>query len=220
MAKKDPTPEKSEEPKVEPKVETPPTVPPAQQDEDYEARFKGLQRSFDKRQKDYLNLQEKHDALQEEAETSKQSDREKQAKLDALQKEADEAKAELDKTAGELATQEAKVNRANMIMSQFPELAPFEAEGLLPETGTEEEMTEKFTAFSEALNKRVQTNVERQVVGSAAGDTGPPPRTPVRDEAYIYNRLQQLAGTRDPKLRDEYIQLMAEWDEIQAQKAK
>lgn len=207
---------------TDPEVEDPEketkTTDPDQPDDDYEARFKGLQRTFDRRQKEYTTLQDKHDSLLEATETGKQDAREKQTELDALQKETDVAKADLDRVTGELATQETKGKRATLIMSQFSDLAQFEASGLLPQADTEEEMIEKFTAFREALNSTVQANVEQQIVGTSPGETGTTATVPVRDANQIYARLQQLAGSRIPKERAEYDALVIEWDEIQKKK--
>jgi chromosome segregation ATPase len=217
MAKKDATPEATD-PKVEDPKEDKTKDPVQPVEPNYEDRFKGLQRTFDRQQKKYTALEEQYESLLEQTETSKQAERERQAELDALKKEQDDAKAELDKLTGELATQETKGQRASMIMSQFPDLAPFEADGLLPEAETEEEMVDKFTAFREALEKRVKSTVEQQIVGTAPGDTGTIQTVPVRDANALYARLTQLAGKRDAKSREEYDRLMGEWDEIQKEK--
>lgn len=190
---------------------------PGQQDDavDWETRFKGLQRSFDRKQKELSSLQEKFDSLSEEAETSKQTERERQAQLDALQKDLESAKADLDKATGELATQEARGKRIQLIMSDFPELSKFEAAGLLPSAETEEEMAEKFTAFRDALNTTVQANVKQQVVGASPAKTGSAASPPAESAAEVYSKLTQLAGARDPKDRAEYERYLALWDDIQ-----
>jgi Skp family chaperone for outer membrane proteins len=216
MPKKETPPETTVD-EDEPKTVTSSADPPAQPEptENWEDRFKGLQRTFDKRQKDFSTLQEKYDNLLETAESTKQAERERQAQLDALQKDLEAAKEGLDKATGELAAQEAKGKRMQLIMSEFPDLAKFEAAGLLPNADTDEEMTEKLTAFRDALNSTVKANVERQVVGASPAPSGTTATAPVRTAADIYSRLQQLAGARNDEDREEYDRLIAEWDKLQ-----
>lgn len=212
MAKKRSTPDTPEDPKDV--ITTPDEIAPDQPDDtNWEDRFKGLQRTFDKAQKKLTALQEKEETLQEEAETTKQAERDKQTALEALQKEQATTKAELDRLTGELATQEASGLRAQVIMKDFSDLAQFEVDGLLPEAETEEEMVKKFTAFRASVQKLIKANVEQQIVGTAPTDSGTTVTTPVRTKAEIYAQLQALAGNRDPDKRAEYKQLLAEWDE-------
>lgn len=197
--------------------EEPVTEPSSPQQENYEARFKGLQKTFDRKQKELAKVQAQLDEMLEQSETAKQSEREKQIQLDALKKAQDDAKAELDRLTGELATQEARNARANLIMSDYPDLAKFEASGLLPPAETEEEMNEKFLAFREALKSTVAANVEQKMVGTSPTDAGSTSTKPVRTKEQIYTRLTQLAGARSDKDRHEYDSLLAEWDELQKQ---
>lgn len=202
---------------VEEEVVEPTSKASSPQQEDYEARFKGLQKTFDRKQKELAKAQEQLDELLEASETAKQSEREKQIQLDALKKAQDEAKAELDRLTGELATQEAQNTRAKLIMSEFSDLAKFEASGLLPPAETEEEMLEKFAAFREALKSTVSANVEQKLVGTSPTDAGSTSTKPARTKEQIYTRLTQLAGARSDKDRHEYGELLAEWDKIQKQ---
>jgi chromosome segregation ATPase len=215
MAKKGQTTDPTGE--VDPE-EDPKTEPSTQPEENYKARFQGLQRKFDKTQKELTSLQEKYDTILEDAESSKQSERQRQIELDALQKEMETAKAELDKTTGELTAQEANVKRAMVIMADFPELAKFEAEGLLPPAATSEEMTEKFTAFQNALKTTVEAGVQQKVRGTSTGDTGGTTLTTVRSAEAVYADLVRLGGARDDESRAKYNAALAEWDEIQAKK--
>jgi hypothetical protein len=203
-----------ETPSLEDDTQTTDTKSSSQQD-DYEARFKGLQRTYNKAQSKLKALEEREADLLEAAETSKQSEQELKSQLDKLQKEQEDAKSELDNLTGELATQSAKNKRMLLILSDFPELAKFEAAGLLPDAVDEDEMAEKFEAFSEALQSTVSTNVQQKLVGASPTDSGTTSTKPVRTAEQVYSRLQQLAGTRDEKLRAEYEELVAEWDEIQ-----
>lgn len=204
------TPETTEDPK-DVVDDTPKTDPPAQPDTDWEGRYKGLQRTFDRTKKELDDLREKQEDLLEESETSKQTERDTKALLEKLQKDMDDKQAEFDSLTGELATHKAKGERADLIMSDFSDLASFEARGLLPQAETVEEMKEKFEAFRDALKDTVQAGVQEKVTGAGPASTGGG-QTPTRSKEQIYARLQQLAGTRDAKERQEYDALLAEWD--------
>ena len=211
MAKKSTTPEPTVDEVEDEVVET----PPAQQvDTNWEDRFKGLQRTYAKAQKKLETLEEEKDDLLEETETSKQSALEKEAKLKELQDAQDKAQADLDRLTGELTTQEAKNKRANLILADFPDLARFEADGLLPTADTDEELIEKFTKFRDTLKSSISSGVEQQIVGASPADAGSTATTPVRTKQEIYARLTALAGRRTPEQDAEYTTLMDEWDEL------
>lgn len=216
MPKKTDSPDVTEETEVVTTTET-----PTQPDEtNWEDRFKGLQRTFDRRQKEYTKLQEQYDAILEQVETAKQDDRAKQTELEILQKAMEESKTKLDKLTGELTAQEARSKRATLIMSQFPDLAKFEASGLLPAAETEEDLIEKLGNFREALKTTVETNVQQKIVGASPDDTGSTSTVPVLSASEIYSRLTALAGRRDQASRDEYQQLLEQWDRLQNKKTE
>jgi hypothetical protein len=185
-----------------------------QPEDNWEDRFKGLQRTFNRTKNELEKLREKEEDLLEQSETSKQNEQDLKGKLEDLQSLAEKAQTELDRLTGELATQEAKGKRAELIMSDFADLAQFEAKGLLPDAEDEDEMVEKFTAFREALSSTVSAGVEQKLTGTAPSDTGGGKETPSKSKAEIYTRLQQLAGTRDPEQRAEYQRLLAQWDKL------
>jgi len=216
MPDEDITPETTEAVVVEKPKADPKPAPPAQPEVNWEDRYKGLQRTFDRTQKELNALKEKEENILEQSETTKQSEREAKAQLDKLQKELEKKQAEFDSLTGELATHKAKGERADLIMSDFSDLAPFEAKGLLPQAETIEEMKEKFQAFRDALKDTVQAGVQEQVTGAGPASTGGG-RSPRRSKEQIFARLQQLAGTRDQTERLEYNALLAEWDEIRKQ---
>jgi chromosome segregation ATPase len=209
MPKKVETPEATEDTEVVDPQET-----PVQPETNWEDRFKGLQRTFQKTQKKLEELEEKEGTLLEEVETTKQSERQRQAALDALQAEKDKAQAELDRVNGELATQETKILRSQVIMRDFPDLSEFEVNGLLPQADNEEDMVEKFTKFRSSVQSLVKVSVEKQVTGSSPSETVPSDKTPTRTKAEIYTQLQNLAGRRDPDSRVKYKELLDEWDEL------
>ena len=123
--------------------QTPETVPPDQKPVgnnqpviDWEARYKGLQRTFDKLTKDHDTLKGKYDQQQEETENIRQESLKHQRDIDAFKQASQALETEKGNLAKELESNRAQVERTKTIMAKFPDLAPFEAQGLLPSTAT------------------------------------------------------------------------------------
>jgi len=191
-----------------------------QDDENWQERYKGMQRAFNTQKQEYEKLRAAQDALLESSETSKANESELQKQLEANQKMLDEQQQALDNMTGQLAAQEAKMTRQNLILSEFPDLAPFEAKKLLPDVpigeNFEDDMKTRFAEFREVYNNTIKSEVKKQVTGAGATETGVSGEKITRSKAYIYNRLQQLAGSNRPEERREYDELLAEWDEAVA----
>jgi len=194
---------------------TPPApTPPPQPPEDYEARFKGLQRTYDALQKKLDAAEDQRTKALADAEVLRQSDSQRQAALDKLQKDLDAIKAEKEAVATQLSSQAALLARKSLILTEFSDLASFEAGGLLPPATTEEEMRTVFTKFREAYQKSVGEEVARkvQMAGPAPTSNLPPA---ARSKEQVYARLTQLAGSRPgSKDREEYDALLGQWDEM------
>jgi hypothetical protein len=198
--------------------ETTPTKPVTtivQPEEDYEKRFKGLQKLFDRQQKKVAELEEERDSLLEARETLSQGDKQKQAALDKAKVDLDLLNKEKETLSLKLSSQEATAKRTNLILSEFSDLAAFEAQGLLPAAATEEEMREKFTKFRDALGKTIDKNVQDRVQGTGPGPTGPTEPPAGRTKEQIYAELTRLAGSRSPEDRKKYDELVAEWDKLE-----
>ena len=184
-----------------------------QDDENWQERYKGMQRAFNKKSEELDNLAEKFENLMEESETSKATEGELQKQLQDIQKQMDERQQELDQMTGQIAAQEAKQKRTNLILSEFPDLAPFEAKGLLPDV-PDDQMKDKFNEFREVFQSRVEDDVKKQVVGASAAETGGDGTHKVtRSKEQIYGELMRLAGSTNPEDRARREALVAEWDE-------
>ncbi len=195
----------------------PPGIPPAQQEEDWEKRFKGLQRVYDKAQNSLTDLQSEHATTLEGQEALKQAQRQAQAELEKAQASLDALIKEKDTLASQLTSESAKAKRAVLILSEFSDLAAFEAAGMLPAATTEEEMRTKFTKFREVYAGSVNKTVQDRLKGSSPGPTAPTTPTPTRSKEEVYAELNRLAGSRKPEDRAKREALMAEWDEINKQ---
>jgi hypothetical protein len=193
------------------------TTPPVQQDEDWEKRYKGLQKLFEKQQKSLTDLQSEHATTVEGQEAIRQAQQSAQTELLTTKASLDSLTKEKDTLSTQLTSESAKAKRATLILAEFPDLAAFEASGLLPAANTEEEMREKFTKFREVYSGSVSKTVQDKLKGSSPAPTGPVTTTTASSKETVYARLNQLAGSRKPEDRAERERLMAEWDEINKQ---
>lgn len=190
------------------------TVPPVQQEEDWEKRFKGLQKLFDKQQKSLADLQSEHATTVEGQEAMKQAERTAQTELEKTKASLDALTKERESLSTQLTTETAKAKRATLILAEFPDLAAFEAAGLLPAATTEEEMRTKFAKFREVYSGSVSKTVTEKLKGSSPAPTGPTTTTTTRSKEEVYAELSRLAGSRKPEDRAKREQLVAEWDEL------
>jgi predicted nuclease with TOPRIM domain len=187
------------------------TTAPAQPDEDYESRFKGLQRSYNKLQKKHSELTASLEQTSEQREEALMSQSELEKQLKKLQEDMDSLDKEKANLAGQLASQEVNVKRSTLIMSEFSDLARFEAQGLLPPAEDEEKMRELFALFRDTLGSSVDSAVDKKMVGvtaKASGNVG----TPMRTKEQVYRELTNLSGARSDEDRKAYRQLIEEWD--------
>jgi len=195
-------------------TEVKPTTTTAQPGEDYEKRFKGLQKLFEKQQKKIADLEGERDSLLEARESLSQGDKQKQAELNKAKVDLDLLAREKETLTAKLGSQEAQAKRINLILSEFSDLSAFEAQGLLPAATTEEEMRTKFAAFRETLGKTVNKGVQERVQGTGPGPTGPIEPPAGHTKEWLYAELNRLAGSRNPEDRRKYDELIAEWDKL------
>lgn len=173
------------------------------------AEYKGLQRKYNLLYAKWEKLQADYDTLEEklaEAKLSEDSHTSEKSKLEgsvaAKDTEIAQLKTKIDKL-------ENSKKRQDFILKEFPELAEFEAEGLLPDANTDEEMKSKFQKFKDTLGKRVTDTTKKKFEGTGAKATNSNPKnTDAEDDPdELWDRLSQLAGSTDPKDRREYDRL-------------
>lgn len=207
-----PTPDDPEEPTTA-SEETRAPVAPSQPSVDWEKRYKGLQQAYDKLQKKYDTLDASHNQVITEMEEIRQNlkghEGEKKVLADTL------AKLEADKNElqGKIAAHAIERDRIKLIMGEYADLAKFEAQGLLPIASSIEELKPKLDAFRDAFKSSVGEEARNKILGSSpsGGNTSP---LPTRSKEEVFAKLTRLAGSRDPKDREEYERLRDEWDEL------
>jgi chromosome segregation ATPase len=189
-------------------------VPPAQPDEDYEKRFKGLQKLFEKQQKKVTDLEEERDKLLETRESSTQTEKQKQVELDKAKLDLDLLTREKETLTAKLTTHESKAQRTELILSDFSDLAAFEAQKMLPDAPTIEELRTKLTAFRAAYQASVEKTVQAKIQGAGPAPTAPTIPPAGRSKEQIYAELSRLAGSRNADDRKKYDELVEEWDKL------
>ena len=175
---------------------------------DYEARYKGVQPKYQKALSDLDGATLKISELQESLKKTT-GDRET---LDLAVKDW---QGKHDKALADLTALQAKHERMQVVVTQFPDLMPFL--GSTPDTdllpiGSGEELTKKLAAFKEALSKKGADSV-RDALGG-----GTPPAPPEKKEGdlsaqqLLSSAIQaQADGKQDEyeKLYGQYIQKLS-----------
>jgi len=132
--------------------------------------------------------------------------------------------------AGEIVTQSeagskaiSQLERANLIITEYPELASWEAKGLLPTAEDTETLKTKLNDFKSNLGMKVGEDVKKTIEGASPDTVVTEPKTPddanQESEDYLWNRLTELAN-ETPFNRVEYNKVQARYDELLANKAK
>ena len=208
-----------DEPVVEPTPTpaTPPanvTTPPVSPGTDWEKSYKGLQRNYDKIVAQNATLSSEVETLTALVEEQKQTIRSATTEKDQVTTKNVEATETISGLEAQVNVAKAQADRSKLIMSEFIDLAQFEAKGLLPEAQTDDDMRAKFSTFREALGETVQKNTDKKLKGIGSGSTEPKEPTPENADQ-LYNKMIQLAGTKDPEKRREYEQLSARYLALQ-----
>lgn len=112
-----------------------------------------------------------------------------------------------------------KTNRTQVILTDYPELAAFEAQGLLPNAEGIDELKKLFGNFRDTLTKTVGADVKKKLAGSTpAGTGGTSPATPTEiteDEDYVWSQMMEYAGKDQKK----FMEWEKKYDAIHAAKA-
>ncbi len=174
--------------------------------ETWKSRFTGMQGKY----------QQTHDQLI--AAQGRVADLEGQ--LAALNGDKDALGAEFDKTTGELGTLKTKVadleaqhGRLKLIATDYPDLLPFEAQGILP-AGIGDELKGKLTAFKAALDARGQAaqaqaqSQQAQTQMQQSTMPSPPPPAGSKDAKTLLSEAMAMA--RQGKM-DEYNKLYSDY---------
>lgn len=204
-----------------PPTETPPqpssgATPPIAT-KDWEASYKGLQSSTDKKISDLTAardiLQEKYNALNLEHETLKRTLAEINANKSALETSDSALREQLKTVIAEkdrLATQQ---RQQTLVLKQFPQLAPFTM--FIPSADTDEAYLENAKAFAETLKGYIDLGARAIVSGAVPPAPTPGPTTvQTSAEDLAWTKVASLAGV--PGKEVEYEAALDEWTKLKA----
>lgn len=174
-------------------------------------RYAGVQRSFEELRKTADGSTEKLTDLEKQLATATSDLETTQKTLKDLQ-EADTVRA------SELETLKAGNQRAQLIFKEFPELAPFEADGLLPSADSEK-LPDVLTKFKEKLAVTREKGVQAFASGgsdeppASKKDTKPPVSDPVGSQALYKTAMEHFSkGEYDKydEVYDKYLKALEE----------
>jgi hypothetical protein len=203
---------------------TTPTDPPAKaggdpaqgtQQVNWEARYNGLNATYGKLQKKFEDLERSSQQTMAELEELRQSHKKVDGEKANLSSDLQKLQAEKAALEGRLTSAAFDKERMKLIMGEYPELAGFEAEGLLPTADTVDTLKPKLEAFRTKLGGNINAGVQKKLQGAGPAPSGKNDTNPgTHSEEYIYTRLNQLAGHRTPEQQVEYQGLQDEWDTL------
>jgi chromosome segregation ATPase len=181
---------------------------------DYEKRYKGLQRTYETLQAKMNKLQEQYDQLVAEAEGLRQSIRTHEGEKATLSTNLKTLETERDNLNKQISTHSLQQERMKLILREYPDLANFEAQGLLPNADTLEDLKPKLDTFRSTLTGMVGDNVRNKLSGSVPSVGSNNGGNVVRSKETVYAELERLAGSRTTEDRNKYAALLKEWDEL------
>lgn len=169
------------------------------------AEYKGLQRKYNKLWEKFEKLQSDYDQLEDQLAETKLSTDTHTREHETLKSSLTAKDTEIAQLKAQIKDLEGSQQRQKLIMAEYPELAEFEAEGLLPKAESEEDLRAKFSKFKEALGKRVDDKTKKKFEGTGAKPTeGKTDKTGDADPDRLWAEIIRLAGSSDPKDRAEY----------------
>lgn len=142
----------------------------ASQDEDWEARYKGLQRATEKKRTNLEGKLTKAESDLESKTTELEGMKSDSGSLESKQKEAETAKGDLENEVQSLQEKhdqlENQLNQQNIVMSEFPQLAPVAK--FIPNAESDEDFRTGAKEFNDAISTMIDTGVESSLKGSSA----------------------------------------------------
>jgi len=176
---------------------------------DWEARFKGLQGSYQTLKSKYDSSTDSVLTLQTELETLKQDSTSTQSKLSQIEEQLNAEKMQAEKLATELEGAKKKNDISKKVLADYPELSKFWAEDLIPVADDVDEQVKIFEKFKSNLTSKVDAEIDEKVKGSSPVVSGSAQKMSADS---IYKEMSILAGSNDPKDRARYAVLQDLWD--------
>jgi len=188
----------------------PATSVPSPDIQEWEKKYKGLQTLVNK-------ANGERDKAVADLATLQVTVEEQKLKIGTLEKQVTDLTAsvgtkekDVETAKGETTAKTLEVARLKLIVKEYPQLASFEAAGVLPTATTEDEMRTKFKAFQDAMSSIVGEDVKAKLKGSSLPSGTPTSTQPTEDE--IYDEMSHIAGVRGKE--DEFRKLQKQYDAL------
>lgn len=185
------------------------------QQADWEKRYKGQVAAYQKLEAKLKKAEEERDAAYAELEETRNGLKNHETEKKSLSDRVKALETENVGLTGQIQSHALKTERVKVIMSEFMDLAPFEARGLLPTADTMEELRQKLADFRTAFKSTVDEGVSKAFQGNAPAGAGSLPNDTVkRTKEEVYDELVTLGGKIDAASRKRYAQVQKEWDDL------
>lgn len=195
--------------------------------EEWKNSYNGLQVTYqrlkDSTDQKIADLQRQLGEANAQIEELKQGKTTAEGKIAALTQEKEDLSTQNQTLSGEKTQLETAVSRSKLVMSEYPELAAFEAQGLLPVAADEETMRSLFNNFRDTMQSQVGTQVKKTVQGTQPTGSG---RTSTQttktsagedDEDYIWAKMAEASKKGDTA---DFNMWQRKYDAIQDAKGK
>lgn len=176
--------------------------------QELESRYKGLQRSHQKKVEAFTELEERFSSTTADLEELRQSTVTYEKSVADLTKQLENAGAL--KTDFETKIDELNKNleRKSLFMSEFPGLVEFESQGLFSDK-VGDDLKTALSTFQESLNKRSKSEAETMLKTSSHKEP-PKDQTPSINADEAYQMMMKYAG----KNNDEFIKYRDIYDNL------
>ncbi len=185
---------------------------------DWEAQYKGLQGTYNKLFINQTDLQNKYNAEVEAHEKDKQELARVQGELSKLQATLGDKDKSLLETQTNVESKARQYERLKTIAQKYPMLINLELNGLIPDIN-QEELDTKLGILNETIMKQIDNqtmNVLKNTPPSGTKNSAQMP--PVNDIDSVFERLNVLAGSKDPKDQAEYEKLFSVYIDLKNKK--
>ena len=178
---------------------------------DWEKSYKGLQRKMAALQTQADTWKDERDGAITEVQSLKADLTTAQGEKEALETKVTGLETQVTEATGRADKAEGSLDRAELIMSDYPELAQFETDGLLPEAEDTEALKDKLEKFQKALDAKVDKGVDKTLEGATKtpNDDDDPDANLTEDQ--LYERMMDAANSGDTKERQ---RLQAQYDAL------
>lgn len=194
--------------------------PPTQQEKstDWEQQYKGLQGTYNKLHANNADLAQKYTTLTEEHEKVKQDLVHAQSELSKLQASLGDKDKALSERQNDVDAKARQYERLKTVAAKYPMLVNLELNGLIPDVAPEL-LDEKLQVLNETIVKQIDSKASDTLKNTPPGSTQFTTQTPpVNDVESVYERLNLLAGSRDPKDQAEFEKLSQIYIELKNKK--